>query len=180
MSKSMSINLDTTPMHRLSVSAEQAASAYIKVGVLGDYADRTPGQTGTKRTNAAGGKEAINNPSLGAIHEFGSLTRGIPPRSFLRMPLISRLSDEINKESQETWEQYFVNFGFIDLLRAIGEASLAVIKDAFKTGGFGRWAKLRPYTIRRKGNDRILIDSGQLERSVTYAVVAPGAPKKPI
>jgi len=96
------------------------------------------------------------------------------------MPLISRLSDEINKESQETWEQYFVNFGFIDLLRAIGEASLAVIKDAFKTGGFGRWAKLRPYTIRRKGNDRILIDSGQLERSVTYAVVAPGAPKKPI
>ena len=62
----------------------------------------------------------------------------------------------------------------LDITKLNNEAGLTatvVINDAFESGGFGEWAPLKPETIRRKGSDKILIDTGDLRRSISYEVM---------
>jgi len=94
------------------------------------------------------------------------------------MPILSRLDAELRKVSLADWQRTLLTGGLVAVLRIIGQASLNIIKDAFHTGGWGRWAKLKWATIRRKGSSDVLIDTTQLERSITFAVVAKGAPTK--
>lgn len=128
----------------------------IKVGILG--AD------GSKNR-----KEGINNAELGAIHEFGSISRNIPRRSFLFEPINQKLPDVIkglgkdyfNDLAAEDLEKFFKNLG----LECEG-----IVDDAFATRGFGKWAPNTPATVRAKGSDAPLIDTGQLRRSITSKV----------
>ncbi len=183
------IKLDMGKLEALNRSIQDDAGTYVKVGVLGASAVRGKGQTGNQRwkstakwsrgltvQNAAGkvikiGPGYLTNAQIGAIHEFGSVNHSIPERSILRMPILSRLSDELKKTPLKDWEDYLIKFGLKGLLRAIGQSAVGVIQDAFHTGGFGRWAKLKPATVKRKGSTEILVETTQLRRSITFAVV---------
>lgn len=139
----------------------------VKVGILG-----SDGSKQVRNDDNELGK--ITMATLGAIHEFGSTKVNIPSRSFLQMPIETRFKDELGK-----------NVGFKTALKELnvtklndeaGESAVAVITDAFASGGFGEWAPLKEETIRRKTKngkrgDAILIDTGDLRRSITYEVV---------
>lgn len=172
----------------------EANGAFVKVGVLSANSARTMASVHQKTKKVVNSKFSrglsvqdgkgkitrvaaghMTNAEIGAIHEFGSPGGRIPERSFLRMPILSRLDDELRKNTLAAWRSTFEQRGLLGILRAVGQAATNVVLDAFATNGFGRWAKLKPATIRRKRSTDILRDTVQLMRSISFAVVKGGA-----
>lgn len=142
--------------------AELGKNISVKIGILG--ADGSKKIMNDKKKI---GK--ITMATLGAIHEFGSPKVNIPARSFIQMPLERKFKEDLGK-----------NVGFKNAVKELnidkmnqeaGESAVETIQSAFASGGFGQWAPLKPETIRRKGSDGILIDTGDLRRSISYEVM---------
>jgi hypothetical protein len=140
------------------------------------------------------GDASLNNPTLGLIHEFGTKQvvestpsgetgpgavatfehvthHAIPARSFLRMPLMTRLQTRIDEIGRGVWRAIVLKRGMLPALATLGTVARNLVDAAFASGGFGQWAPNTPATIRRKGSSAPLIDSAQLRKSVTYQVV---------
>jgi phage gpG-like protein len=132
----------------------------VKVGILSNKASRNAGDGET-------------NVSIGAKHEFGSYSEHIPQRSFLKMPL-EKKSQEIARSAIKTIAQDMVNGDLIPTLKILGIAGEAAVADAFKSGGFGQWKPISTMTAELKGSTAILIETSQLQRSITSAVVKKG------
>lgn len=148
----------------------------IKVGILAGKANRNA--AGSRRKSGGhkvlkGTAAAQNNAEVGYLHEMGSFSRGIPARSFL----IASVHHE---------EKRIAKIGMIGIRRAliagnarlglrdIGVACLAAINKAFDVGGLGKkWPALKPSTVAAKGSAAILIDTGQLRRSITFQIGMP-------
>jgi phage gpG-like protein len=129
----------------------------VQVGIFGKKSGRKKGE--------------VTNAELGAIHEWGSFSRNIPPRSFLKMP-ISTKSEMIMKEATAGTKNLIGTGKIVLLLKRLGHACENVIEQAFDTSGFDSWDANKPETIRRKGSDSPLIDTGQLRRAIASRVVA--------
>lgn len=134
----------------------------VKVGIFSKKAVRV----NEKKEKTPSG---IGNPDLGAIHEFGSFTRNIPARSFLRMPLM-QYGEEIVEHAGAGAEYHLAKGNVRQLLNNLGIACVRIVHRAFATSGFGSWARNAPSTIRRKGSDKPLWDTGQLNRSINFEV----------
>lgn len=114
--------------------------------------------------------DEITNVELAFIHSNGSPVRNIPPRPFIE-PAIAQ--PEIKRKIAERMKAAAVS--------AI-EGNLSVAKTEMgKAGQYGENAvkdyigssNLTPNseaTIRRKGSDKPLIDTGSLRRSVTHVI----------
>ena len=111
----------------------------------------------------------MGNAEIGAVHEFGSYTKKIPARSFLRGPLMSH-GKEIVKEVAEQAMQAFVDGEPKKAYAVLGIAGENIVQKAFETSGFGKWAPNKPATIARKGSAQPLVDTSQLRRSITSEV----------
>ena len=105
---------------------------------------------------------------VGQKHEFGI---GVQRRSFLRMPFIVE-QKTIDKAIATSWKkiaegksQTIKEFGILGI---VGQN---ISKDAFATGGFGKWEKLKSATEKAKGSTEILLDTGKLVQSITNWVV---------
>ena len=105
---------------------------------------------------------------VGRRHEFGI---GVSRRSFLRMPFIVN-QNIIDKAIVTSWKkivdgksQTIKEFGILGI---VGQN---ISKDAFATGGFGKWEKLKPATEKAKGSSEILLDTAKLVQSITNWVV---------
>lgn len=134
----------------------------VKVGIIGDKA--TQEHKGTHKTNA----------EIGFLNEFGSHTRRIPPRSFLRMPLQLYLHSYIKEKKSLSKEEFIKslrNGTQEQFAKKVGIVAEEVVQDAFRTRGFGNWAPNAPYTIEQKGSDSPLIDTGELRRSISSEVI---------
>ena len=59
------------------------------------------------------------------------------------------------------------------LLRRLGDVGVEDIDQRFMTRGYGTWPELSPETIKRKGHDNILIDSGAMFASVRITSLQP-------
>ena len=104
--------------------------------------------------------------AYGGDNEFGVVTRRIPERSFLRMPLQSKTADIKNavyRRAGTNLEKGDIRQIFED----IGFAGEAVIQEAFDTRGFGQWPENAQETIERKKSDAPLIDKGHLRHAIT-------------
>ena len=149
---------------RLEQLAKELGRKYsVKVGILGQKAS-------AKHTDGQGGTGNKTNSEIGFKHEFGSRSEKIPKRSFLREPLRFHLQEEVNKGAKKI----MACFEARDIKKAyalLGIAAEAVIQKAFASRGFGLWKPNAPLTIAKKGSDSPLIDTGQLRKSVTSAVV---------
>lgn len=130
----------------------------VRVGIMGRKTSRN--------------EATVTNAELGAIHEFGSKSKNIPARSWLRMP-IHKESDQIAKSAAKASKQMAKDGNMRGVLVNIGIACEAAIQRAFDTRGFGTWKPDRKATIRRKRSDAPLIDSGAFRRSVTSMVGKP-------
>ena len=133
----------------------------VKVGILG-----SDGSKQAKNDDNELGK--ITMATLGAIHEFGSTKANIPARSFIQMPLERKFKQELSRN--KGFKQALKELDITKLNNEAGLTATVVINDAFASGGFGEWTPLKPETIRRKGSDGILIDTGDLRRSISYEV----------
>jgi hypothetical protein len=109
---------------------------------------------------------------IGAIHEFGKISDpSFPVRSFLRMPIAEKFFPALKSAGAfgpRAIEDVLKQKTFIPWLEKCGVVALAVIQDAFNTGGFGKW---KPSDMRRKRNHQTLVETQQLRNSITYEVV---------
>lgn len=107
---------------------------------------------------------------IGAIHEYGVPQRGIPERSFLRVPFrIKR--DEINQAIAKQFEAVMSGVRQVDVgLGLIGVIATNVSKGAFTSLGYGSWTPITDETKRRKGSSQTLIDNRILGTSISSVV----------
>jgi hypothetical protein len=146
------------------------ANHSVKIGVLASTEERTDTEFG-----------AI---ALAAVHEFGSPSRNIPERSFLRKTMVNRKSDfQKDYEAAKDIILEKIADGKGDVfLNEIGMKWVGYVQQTFVAQGPG-WAPLSPRRIaqrsktgRAKNNSNkekfsILWDTGQLLRSINYEVV---------
>lgn len=137
----------------------------VKVGILGDNIARQEGE--------------LNNAEIGFVNEFGKMTGypKIPARSFIRMPLKTRLNDKIREKkslSGVELEKAMAEGKTEDFSKKVGIVAEEVIQEAFSTNGFGEWAPNAPMTVELKKSSSPLIDTGQLRRSISSKVIKNG------
>lgn len=169
-----SMRFDDSGLRRLGELFAQKARV-VRVGIL----------TGSKmaRKNNTGGKgEAMTNAEIGAVQEYGSFTRGIPPRSFLYKPLQSaKAKKRIVADAAEGLQRELARGQAVDPDKSfygkIGAGLVAAVQDAFDQSGPG-WRPLARETILRRRTRKVaprmgtkpLIDTGELRQSVSFKV----------
>lgn len=146
------IHLDIKELE--AITKELKTNAYIKIGILGNKNSRND-----KNTNA----------SIGLQHEFGSASKNIPERSFLRMPLKEKMSKRLLEIGKQVMIGISKNNAML-FLKKLGVLGEEIIQQAFDTGGFGKWANLSERTIKEKGFDTKLVETTQLRKSITSEV----------
>ena len=75
------------------------------------------------------------------------------------------------KSTVQTEAKNLIDFDY--LAQLIASFALKRVQEAFESGGFGKWAKISPYTEKHRINDPSsppLTDSGDLMRSITVEV----------
>lgn len=145
----------------------------LRVGIFGgshkEAGDKKKGG-GRKVSTKSSGK---TNAEVGWLAEFGRPKIGnapkVPPRSWLRMPLINHIND-IGKECQTAFEEQAKTGDAKKFMKYMGTRAEAWIQKAFADGGPG-WPANTAYTIAQKGSDAPLIDTGQLRRAVASQVI---------
>lgn len=135
----------------------------VKVGIIGSKA-------AVKR------KDELTNAQIGFIQEFGKMTGKprIPARSFIDMPLKLHLKEYMEKSetfSKKAFEKAIKDGKAEEFAKKVGVQAEGVIQEAFETSGWGQWEQNRPSTIKRKGSDKPLIDTGELRRSISSEVI---------
>jgi hypothetical protein len=141
METKVEVTLDNTKLEDIIKNLKETKS-YIKVGILGDSTEAT----------------------IGATHEFGSIKKKTPARSFLRVPIENHLAEKAQNIELDLRK-------IKSYLSKLGTVAAAVVQEAFDTGGDGQWLPNSDETIRRKGSDRPLIDTGALRRTITFKVM---------
>jgi len=104
---------------------------------------------------------------VGAQNEFGH--GRVPQRSFLRVPFIVK-RDEINKAISKQFESVVNGQKPSVALGRIGVIATNYSKGAFTTMGYGQWQDIAESTKKAKGSSQVLIDTGLLRSSITWAV----------
>lgn len=166
------ISINLKPLEKLR--GELAKKIEARVGIRANTGAHTleANQHTKGKKSAPLGLGSILNVTLGIIHEFGSETKNIPPRSFLRMPMEMK-KDVLIQFLQSKAIKKLIEAGNVAMVyKLLGIQGENIVHDAFATGGFGQWRGLEAATVARKGSSAILIDTRQLERAVSSWVAA--------
>lgn len=105
----------------------------------------------------------------GATHEYGAPQQGIPQRSFLRVPFLTKRKD-LNKAIAKQFEAVVEGRDQNVALGRIGVLATNISKGAFTSLGYGTWKPITAETARRKGSSQTLIKDGILRGSITWTV----------
>ena len=120
--------------------------------------------------------DSLSMGTLAAVHEYGSMTRGIPERSFLRSTYQNRMSDfiEFIGENRAKIGREMAKMGESFVLNKIGAWWVNAVNETFEAQG-PDWAELSPEYRERKEQQypgaKILMSTGALRRAVTHEVV---------
>lgn len=102
---------------------------------------------------------------IAIYNEFGTAT--IPSRPFMRQTA-DRQADNAGKIGERYLELVITGkLTPVNAYRRLGEWYQGVQRDAVRHGG---WAPNAPSTIRRKGSNKPLIDTGKLVNAIRYEV----------
>lgn len=112
------------------------------------------------------------NAEVGAVHEFGSPTRNIVQRSFLRGPISDLLGKEIEAQGaldKDVMAQVIKSGSVIPWITKIAISAKGIVLGALASGGYGKWAPWKDpnYT---NNTGMLLVDTTQLRNSITYEV----------
>lgn len=135
---------------------------YAKIGILG-----------AKGARRGGGP---TNAEIGAAHEYGAPEKGLPVRSFLRMPLTDQLPKELDSSDifgDDELSEVVKTGSLLPWLKRVAVLAEGIVKKSFTNNGWGRWAPWKNgYT---SATGQILKDTTQLEGSITHEVVDNGS-----
>jgi hypothetical protein len=153
--------IDTKSLDGIEKSLEKKYAT--KVGVLGSAGMHPDGK--------------LTMAEIALKNEFGQLsatsgTQKVPARSFLRFPIEFK-SKAIAKELlkiKDKVEKRLLDGDFKYFFTMMGISAEGKIQEAFESRGFGQWKANSPYTIKKKGSDSPLIDTGELRKSVSSEV----------
>ena len=107
---------------------------------------------------------------VGAIHEYGVPKKGIPQRSFLRVPFNTKRR-ELNASIAKQFQLMITKGLDPDVaLGRVGVLATNVSKGAFTSLGYGTWTPIKQSTIDAKESSQTLIDTGTLRSSITWVV----------
>lgn len=156
--KNLKANIDLKALYDLEKHLED--KYFVKIGILTGKASETH-------------ENGISNLELGLVHEFGSLTRNIPQRSFLRFPIEFKRKDIIKfiKKRKDIIRNQILRGDIKVVYQQLGFIAEDIIQQAFETGGFGQWQDIKEKTKKAKKSSTILIDTAQLRRSITSKVM---------
>ena len=145
---------------------------YAKIGVLSE---------GNQRD-----EDNFTNADLAAVHEFGSIKRKIPARSFLGLTEQIKgkeMSEFIDSQADNIFKRVMEGKSKI-VIGKLAAKWMEYIHECFETEGFGTWVPMSDATywkrfenasekVQDSGNfePKLLQDTGQLERSITYEVI---------
>jgi hypothetical protein len=165
----MAGKIDLQPKSKKVVKRDKAGNV---IGV--SYVTKGPTEAVLKRVTklfkAAQGD--INNAELLFIHTNGSPLRHIPPRPVLEPAIAAE--DNLRKIAHQVVEadKALLEGNLVLARQRMGKAGLAGQNAArnWFTDPRNAWAPNKPATIRHKGSDRPLIDTGALRAAITYVV----------
>lgn len=129
---------------------------YVDVGVLG----------GEHKGEGEGAE--MSNILLARVHEYGTDT--VPERSFIRSTLFEQRPAIIELVKILKHQIYTGKTTVSKALDVIGLQVQALIRGKISDGD-PAWPPLSPKTIAKKGSSKPLIDTGQLQKSITYKKV---------
>jgi len=142
---------------------EMEKEPYVKVGILKD------------EEHESDSGETASMLVIASTHEFGSPTKNIPERSYLRSTAdkerkritghLDRGIDDIIK-GRSTVMKTLSKVGL--MFQSLVQQKITSIKEP----------ALKEATIKRKGSSNPLIDTGQLRSSIRYEVVKKGKGRK--
>lgn len=117
--------------------------------------------------------EGFGSVELAMVHEFGSMIRHIPQRSFLRKTIVDRkndFADEMSNNSEKIMQSIAKGNGE-QFLQKSGALWVRYVMETFDREGPG-WKALSPITIanRIKQSNKILQDTGEMKKSITFEV----------
>ena len=132
-----------------------------RIGVLADKSSRTSDQK----------KGGPSNAEIGAAHEYGAPARGLPQRSFLRVPISDELQKRMAKDgalTENEFKQVIKQGSVVPWLKKISVLAEGIVKEAFATRGFGKWSPWKGNYESKTGD--VLVDTTQLRDSITSEV----------
>ena len=149
--------LNLKPLDKIYKALKNSKTS-AKVGILGNKNHRHDGGS---------------NAEIGLRHEFGDPEGNLPQRSFLIMPLTTRLFKELEKSgmfSDDMIKEIIKTGELTKYVEKVGIAGVSVVLQAFDSGGFGTWKSLNEKTLKYKKVKQILIETHQLRDSISYEV----------
>jgi hypothetical protein len=117
--------------------------------------------------------EPINNAMLAYIHEHGSPAHNIPKREIFQ-PCIKAHKEDISKLLAGTMQVALKGQDPKPKMNYIADKVAGWCRQWF-TDPRNNWPPDKPATVKRKGSDRPLIDTGALRQSITGVVRPHGA-----
>jgi hypothetical protein len=176
------VRLDTTKLEQLEAMLGKTYRA--QVGVLGAKAEgrvkltqENLGEVSKNKKVWIASESGMSNADIGLIHEKGSPLNNIPRRSFLEMPLTTRMPKVMSRVGAAILAG--INEMNIELAyKKLARIAEGIVLQAFPTSGYGTWAPLGSgkldrfgrHTKKETGPSR-LIKSGQLRQSISSRVV---------
>lgn len=162
------ISVNDQALREIIDAIEDAAKYQIKVGILSN-----------EKHNDDDDDDGIGMADLGAIHEFGSTSQGIPARSFIRLTMFQKRDQFMAgvASNAKTIAKRISKGGIENQMKIWADVWHKYVLECFKSRGFGKWLPLAPSTIagRKKGkkgkrSDTPLQNSGRLIGAITYEV----------
>lgn len=105
---------------------------------------------------------------IGAQNEFGSPAKGIPERSFIRIPLDDAKEKYFKVAQQQGIDILNGKISVDGAIEKIGVWGQTIIKKSFTNNN---WKANSKMTVDKKGSSKPLIDTGQLRQSITWEIV---------
>jgi len=105
---------------------------------------------------------------IGATQEFGSPSKNVPERSFVRIPLDNAKADYFKFLKRQGINILNGKTTTDDAIEKLGVWGQTVIKKSFTNNN---WEANSETTIALKGSSRPLIDRGQLRQAITWEVI---------
>lgn len=110
-------------------------------------------------------KSGASTPLVAATMEFGSPAKGIPPRPFFRR-MISENSPHWGEDMANLLDH--TNLDARAALDLLGESMAGELVQSITDQVY---APLKPATVKAKGFNTTLVDTGDMKRAVTHRVV---------
>lgn len=115
------------------------------------------------------GKNGVDLANIAAFNELGTIH--IPSRPFLRDSVDSN-EGQINAFLQAMGKALVRGGSAEEVLKKIGVFQKGLVQEEIEKGSF---APNAPVTVKRKGSDKPLIDTGLMRQSVDYVIKEKGS-----